>query len=126
MRTINSTRLSARLPPLHRTAGTTRWTAQRETNYHRTVSASLPLYLAEGLRPIHRRSSAFIGGDLFSFAACGGALNWKRLFSRRPGAQLTPELRTRIQTSFDEAAGDEEHLPSTIDPRIYHVKLRSE
>ena len=50
-------------------------------------------------------------------------MNWKQLFSRKPGAQLTPELRARIQTSFDEAARDEEHFPSTIDPRIYHVKL---
>jgi ubiquinone/menaquinone biosynthesis C-methylase UbiE len=50
-------------------------------------------------------------------------LNWKRLF-RKPGpTQLTGELRARIQTSFDEAAGDEEHFPSTIDPRIYHVKV---
>jgi len=32
-------------------------------------------------------------------------------------------LRARIQSSFDRAAGDEEHFPSTIDPRIYHVKL---
>src|ERR1019366_7809021 len=53
----------------------------------------------------------------------GFELNWRRLFSRKPGAQLTPELRARILTSFDEAAGDEEHFPSTIDPRIYHVKL---
>src|SRR5215813_1191572 len=37
--------------------------------------------------------------------------------------QLTPELRERIRRSFDEAAGDEEHFPSTIDPRIWHVKL---
>jgi ubiquinone/menaquinone biosynthesis C-methylase UbiE len=50
-------------------------------------------------------------------------LNWKRLFSRSGRAQLTPELRARIQSSFDEAAGDEEHFPATIDPRIYHVKL---
>ncbi len=53
----------------------------------------------------------------------------ERLWGRRPrlptapGAQLTPELRARIKTSFDQAAGDEEHFPSTIDPRIYHVKL---
>ena len=50
-------------------------------------------------------------------------MNWKRLFSKPAGAQLTPELRARIQSSFDQAAGDEEHFPSTIDPRIYHVKL---
>lgn len=36
---------------------------------------------------------------------------------------LTPELRARIQASFDESSRDEEHFPSTIDPRIYHVKL---
>jgi len=29
----------------------------------------------------------------------------------------------QIRRSFDEAAGDEEHFPSTIDPRIYHVQL---
>jgi ubiquinone/menaquinone biosynthesis C-methylase UbiE len=52
-------------------------------------------------------------------------MNWKRLFSKPADAQpqLTPELRARIQSSFDEAARDEEHFPSTIDPRIYHVKL---
>lgn len=56
-------------------------------------------------------------------------MNWKRWFSspapreRGRGAQLTPELRARIQCSFDQAASDEEHFPSTIDPRIYHVKL---
>jgi ubiquinone/menaquinone biosynthesis C-methylase UbiE len=50
-------------------------------------------------------------------------MNWKRLFSKQPGAQLTPELRARIQSSFDQSASDEEHFPSTIDPRIYHVKL---
>jgi len=36
---------------------------------------------------------------------------------------LTPELRRRIRESFDQAAGDEEHFPSSIDPRIYHVRL---
>jgi ubiquinone/menaquinone biosynthesis C-methylase UbiE len=28
-----------------------------------------------------------------------------------------------IRRSFNDAASDEEHFPSTIDPRIYHVKL---
>jgi ubiquinone/menaquinone biosynthesis C-methylase UbiE len=32
-------------------------------------------------------------------------------------------LRERIRHSFDEASRDEEHFPSTIDPRIYHVQL---
>ncbi|MGO9260477.1 MAG: class I SAM-dependent methyltransferase [Bryobacteraceae bacterium] len=50
-------------------------------------------------------------------------MNWKRLFAKPAAAQLTPELRARIQASFDQAAADEEHFPSTIDPRIYHVKL---
>ena len=64
-------------------------------------------------------------------------MDWKRFFGSlgREGRAcptptgpkvpelLTSELRARIQASFDEAAGDEEHFPSTIDPRIYHVKL---
>ncbi len=28
-----------------------------------------------------------------------------------------------IRASFEQAAADEEHFPSTIDPRIYHVQL---
>lgn len=50
-------------------------------------------------------------------------MDWRRLFAKTPRAQLTPELRARIQASFDEASRNEEHFPSTIDPRIYHVKL---
>jgi ubiquinone/menaquinone biosynthesis C-methylase UbiE len=54
-------------------------------------------------------------------------LNWKKWFghnSEPPGpGTLTPGLRDRIRASFDEASRDEEHFPSTIDPRIYHVKL---
>jgi ubiquinone/menaquinone biosynthesis C-methylase UbiE len=54
-------------------------------------------------------------------------LDWKRIFgSRRTGSPpvlFTPELRTRIQKSFDEASADEEHFPATIDRRIWHVKL---
>ena len=51
-------------------------------------------------------------------------MNLRRLFGRpRSAPQLTPELRARIQASFDEASRNEEHFPSTIDPRIYHVKL---
>ena len=45
------------------------------------------------------------------------------MFQKPRGAQLTPELRARIQASFDEASRNEEHFPSTIDSRIYHVKL---
>jgi ubiquinone/menaquinone biosynthesis C-methylase UbiE len=50
-------------------------------------------------------------------------VNLRRLFSKPARAELTPELRARIQASFDEASRNEEHFPSTIDPRIYHVKL---
>lgn len=57
-------------------------------------------------------------------------MNWRRIFifDRKERAQsgpahLTPELRERIHASFNEASADEEHFPSTIDRRIYHVKL---
>jgi ubiquinone/menaquinone biosynthesis C-methylase UbiE len=51
-------------------------------------------------------------------------VNWGKLFGKPPAAaKLTPELRARIQSSFDAASRDEEHFPATIDPRIYHVKL---
>ena len=36
---------------------------------------------------------------------------------------LSPELERRIRASFEDAAHDEEHFPSTIDPRIEHVRL---
>ena len=48
-------------------------------------------------------------------------MDWKRILRGRP--RLTAELEQQIRQSFDEASGDEEHFPSTIDPRIYHVKL---
>jgi ubiquinone/menaquinone biosynthesis C-methylase UbiE len=32
-------------------------------------------------------------------------------------------MRRRIRESFESAAANEEHFPSTIDPRIYHVQL---
>jgi malonyl-CoA O-methyltransferase len=50
-------------------------------------------------------------------------VDWRRFFRRPSPQQLTPELRDRIRSSFDRDAADEEHFPSTIDPRIYHVKL---
>ena len=50
-------------------------------------------------------------------------MNWKRLFSRAEPRRLTAELQAEIQASFDRASADEEHFPTTIDPRIYHVKL---
>ena len=45
---------------------------------------------------------------------------WHRLFRPAP-AVLTPELRREIRDSFNESSLDEEHFPSTIDPRIKHV-----
>jgi ubiquinone/menaquinone biosynthesis C-methylase UbiE len=43
---------------------------------------------------------------------------WKRLFGRQDDPPIQEIIR-----HFNEAAGDEEHFPSTIDPRIYHVRL---
>jgi ubiquinone/menaquinone biosynthesis C-methylase UbiE len=43
---------------------------------------------------------------------------WRRLL---PGS-APPPLPEIIQ-HFNQAAADEEHFPSTIDPRIYHVQL---
>jgi ubiquinone/menaquinone biosynthesis C-methylase UbiE len=43
---------------------------------------------------------------------------WKRFFGK-PGP---PPLQEIVQ-HFNQAASDEEHFPSTIDPRIYHVQL---
>lgn len=36
---------------------------------------------------------------------------------------MAADLQREIRRSFNEAARDDEHFPSTIDPRIYHVKL---
>jgi ubiquinone/menaquinone biosynthesis C-methylase UbiE len=44
---------------------------------------------------------------------------WKK---EPPAAPPAVSLRDIVQ-HFNEAAADEEHFPSTIDPRIYHVKL---
>ena len=43
-----------------------------------------------------------------------------------PILEAARELRSleqEIRTSFDRDSADEEHFPSTIDPRIYHVQL---
>ena len=56
---------------------------------------------------------------------------WRRLglgtpgqsLSSRPLQKLDPGLRAEIQRSFDESSHDEEHFPSTIDPRIQHVQI---
>jgi len=46
-----------------------------------------------------------------------------RLFSKRKRNELTPDLAQEIRRSFEDSAADEEHFPSTIDPRIYHVRV---
>jgi hypothetical protein len=43
---------------------------------------------------------------------------WTRLFGKPAGPPIQEIIR-----HFNEAAADEEHFPSTIDPRIYHVQL---
>jgi ubiquinone/menaquinone biosynthesis C-methylase UbiE len=48
---------------------------------------------------------------------------WLRLFSPRSSSRLPQTSVEEIRRSFNEAAADEEHFPSTIDPRIYHVQL---
>jgi malonyl-CoA O-methyltransferase len=45
-------------------------------------------------------------------------------WSKRKAAAGVPSVELdAIIRHFNEAAGDEEHFPSTIDPRIYHVQL---
>lgn len=46
------------------------------------------------------------------------AMKWFSFLQRRKHASLD-----EIRRSFNEAAADEEHFPSTIDPRIFHVQL---
>jgi ubiquinone/menaquinone biosynthesis C-methylase UbiE len=51
-------------------------------------------------------------------------VNLKSLFAKRkPEPALDPRLREEIRRSFDESSKDEEHFPSTIDPRIQHVQV---
>ncbi len=48
---------------------------------------------------------------------------WRRKAGRSTPALLDPHLRDEIRRSFDESSKDEEHFPSTIDPRIQHVQV---
>jgi malonyl-CoA O-methyltransferase len=48
---------------------------------------------------------------------------WLRKAKAPASADLDPALRAEIQRSFDEASKDEEHFPTTIDPRIQHVQV---
>src|SRR6185437_1611786 len=52
--------------------------------------------------------------------------DWLRRFLHQPAdpaQQLSNELVREIRQSFDEASLNEEHFPSTIDPRIQHVQV---
>lgn len=48
---------------------------------------------------------------------------WKLSRHPDPAPVLDAGLRAEIRRSFDEASRDEEHFPSTIDPRILHVQV---
>lgn len=48
-------------------------------------------------------------------------LPWDRRIKTQ-GPAPDRRLRDEIRRSFDESAADEEHFPSTIDPRIEHVQ----
>lgn len=57
-------------------------------------------------------------------------MNLRSIFGRRSSRAVTPKpltldpvLRQQIRRSFDEASANEEHFPSTIDPRIQHVQV---
>lgn len=48
-------------------------------------------------------------------------MNWPFFTRRKP--KLDADLLRQIRDSFEKAAQDETHFPSTIDPRIFHVQL---
>ncbi len=48
---------------------------------------------------------------------------WRRMLGRPPAQPVSTVPLADIIRHFNDAAGDEEHFPSTIDPRIYHVQL---
>ncbi|MDX2152942.1 MAG: class I SAM-dependent methyltransferase [Bryobacteraceae bacterium] len=52
-------------------------------------------------------------------------MRWfSRLLGLKPASpELSADLRRRIRASFEASAADEEHFPSTIDPRILHVRV---
>lgn len=48
---------------------------------------------------------------------------WLNRWFGKAKPELTADLQERIRRSFEESAADEEHFPSTIDPRILHVRV---
>jgi malonyl-CoA O-methyltransferase len=49
-------------------------------------------------------------------------VNLRSILKRPRAPALDAGLRGKIRRSFDQAARDEAHFPSTIDPRIQHVQ----
>jgi SAM-dependent methyltransferase len=49
--------------------------------------------------------------------------SWFHRFRRRASPPDRAATPAEIRAFFNRAAADEEHYPSTIDPRIFHVKL---
>lgn len=52
-------------------------------------------------------------------------MTWlRRIFRQKSfAAEQSPTTAAEIRRFFNQAAQDEEHYPSTIDPRIFHVQL---
>lgn len=50
-------------------------------------------------------------------------MNFLSKLFRKPVAAVPAASLAEIRKSFEEAASDEEHFPSSIDPRIFHVQL---
>jgi ubiquinone/menaquinone biosynthesis C-methylase UbiE len=50
-------------------------------------------------------------------------VSWLTRIRGRRSKALDADLLARIRASFEKAAEDEEHFPSTIDPRIFHVQI---
>ena len=50
-------------------------------------------------------------------------MSWFARFRPQPKPRAHAADLQEIRRSFEESASDEEHFPSTIDPRIYHVKV---
>lgn len=48
---------------------------------------------------------------------------FRRTAGRTATERSGPDTPSEIRAFFNRAAADEEHYPSTIDPRIWHVKL---
>jgi malonyl-CoA O-methyltransferase len=50
-------------------------------------------------------------------------VSWLDRFRKPRPKLLSADLLREIRTEFDRSSENEEHFPSSIDPRIYHVQL---